>query len=136
MRPKHPVQEFARRLRSFRNTARLQPSGRRRIEHLETRTLLTIAFVAETGLLRITGDDTANFGSISIQEPNILRVSLDEAVREFSIDSVISIVFHGECGDDTFLNSSPIPSILIGCPGKDTLSGGSGNDMLAGAGGG
>ena len=53
----------------------------------------------------------------------------------FSTSQVKWIRFHGYEGDDTFINSTSLPSTAYGGAGNDYLRGGTGNDQLYGGSG-
>ena len=55
-----------------------------------------------------------------------------DGYRFYAFPSVTSIHFHGNAGNDRFINNTSINSVAYGGAGTDTLWGGTGNDELYG----
>ncbi len=98
-------------------------------EQLESRFLLSA--IVRKGVLKITGtlgDDDINIYATKGQ----INVSLNNVIQSFDSLSVKSIRVDGGEGDDWIIDSTKLPSTLLGGLGDDTLSGGSANDLLIG----
>lgn len=83
------------------------------------------------GVLTITGTDGNDAATVEVQGTT-LRVTFRGIPTTYTVSSVKEIVFIGNAGDDTFRNSTSIPSKAYGLDGNDTLIGGSGADFLVG----
>ena len=113
------------------------------LEALESRMMLHSA-VLNNGVLTLTGTASADYTSVVIHTHGTpwtwddeVKVDMSSGINHahtfwFDYDDVFSIVFHGGLGNDEFYNTTVLPSIALGGPGNDTLSGGRGADSLYG----
>lgn len=111
------------------------------IESLADRALPSVSpiHLGAGGVLAIhgtPGNDTATV-STDASNPNQLDVSFNGTTQTFDLTKVKvrRIVFLGGAGDDSFTNSTAIPSVANGGKGNDSLTGGLGNDILIGGAG-
>lgn len=86
----------------------------------------------ESGVLTITGTGLADTASVIASSRITLSVTLNHVTSSYSTSAVGKIVFYGLDGDDTFTNSTSIPSTINGGDGNDILNGGSGDDFIVG----
>jgi hypothetical protein len=131
--------------------SRLAPRRRlrARVEALEGRALMAggVAYNSATREILIEGTSSADVARVAFDYRNPLNVYDDQIVVSLSHDghahtlrlarastTPARIVFRGYAGNDWFSNSTYIASIAYGSWGNDTLSGGSGIDVLYGEG--
>ena len=116
-------------------------SRRLRIEELCARALPSANPVHLTagGILILHGSHEADSASVTIDpnNPNQLSVSFNGAASTFDLSQVYvkKIIFQGGAGDDSFNNTTEIPSQANGGAGNDTLVGGTAADKLIGGAG-
>lgn len=103
-------------------------------QSLEQRNLLAgIFFDSATGILTVAGSSGQDTGQLVFQGDGNVEASLNGVPdQSFSISEVEQLVFIGFGGDDSFENSTSIPSRLLGGDGNDTLQGGSAEDIING----
>ena len=105
------------------------------IEPLESRQLLAANITLNSGgqlILHGTHrDDTA----VVSTDNNQIVVQLNNLNQNFDASQVQQIMFQGRRGDDSFNNTTDLPSIAWGGRGDDTLIGGSANDEIDGGAG-
>ena len=119
-------------------------------QDLEARQMLaSISFDASNGFLTLSGDNTADFGTVTeLVSDNgtsldiTYQVELNGMSETFTNTPITNILFLGNDGNDQFTNNSRLPSfasgglgndIFVGGFGADTFVGGEGNDTLSGA---
>ncbi|HQU42995.1 MAG TPA: hypothetical protein PK867_09290, partial [Pirellulales bacterium] len=97
-----------------------------------------------SALLRVLGNDPgpATSGADTITVGDIAGATAGKDTVDMS--QITAVVIYGEGGDNTLTNNSvgipaqgilPVPALLIGGSGNDTLTGGAGSDMFLGGGG-
>lgn len=92
-----------------------------------------VEFDAQTGLLRIQGDDNDNFSRLVEFPDGTIRVEFDsEPYLFFQSGEIIEVAFKGGDGNDTFLNNTHINSTIEGFGGDDQLYGGFAVDIING----
>lgn len=113
------------------------------IESLESRKVLAASFSIDGSILNITGTENQDFIALGVS-PDGTQFDLNFyihgdlvvqknflPIKEFTL---ITADLGG--GADTFIMGEvPIPALILGGPGYDSLSGGQGHDTLAGQGG-
>lgn len=121
-----------------------RPATRRRnalqLERLESRLALTagISFDARSRVLAIEGTDGADVVTVAVQGSRVvatLQTPDGTTTRSLAASSVARIDVALLAGDDSFTNSTRVPSVVDGGLGDDSLVGGSGNDRLLGGAG-
>jgi hypothetical protein len=129
--------------RPARPSGKLRPKVQRRlrVESLADRAMPSASPVhlSAGGILSIRGtpgDDTATVAA-DASNANQLDVSFNGTTQTFDLTKVHvkRITFVGGAGNDSFTNSTAIPSIASGGAGNDTLTGGLGADKLIGGAG-
>ena len=98
-------------------------------------------------LLRVlgTGPGPLTTGADNITVSDLGGTGTNAAgANNVAMSNITAVVIYGDGGNDTLTNKStgnaalgtkPVPALLIGGSGNDTLTGGSGNDMFLGGGG-
>jgi Ca2+-binding RTX toxin-like protein len=99
----------------------------------------------EDRIVYITGDDWRDQCYVTVDGDEIeIELTVYDAGgdvddtddRDYDLEDIDLIVFHGFSGDDDFWNNTPIPSVAYGGAGDDVLLGGSADDDLYGGAGG
>jgi hypothetical protein len=113
-----------------------------------------LAVVAGTNLLRVFGnapgaltkgnDSIKVFDYAGLTTGNGITTTTNAGASNIQMSNITAVVIYGEGGNDQLTNAStgnpkqgidPVPALLIGGSGNDTLTGGAGNDMFLGGGG-
>lgn len=119
------------------------------VESLEDRRLLAVSaaqFYLNGSKLVVTGSNDADTVTITQAANGNIKAQLESGdesiVLDYLASQVTQIHFVGKDGDDTFVNSTNLPSRAVGEGGNDTLTGGTnvddfdggeGDDLLIGA---
>jgi Ca2+-binding RTX toxin-like protein len=99
------------------------------VEPLENRELLSINLVGtELQVLGTSGADTAQVW----ESGDVIYAELNGARQHWGSWTVRSLRFSGDAGDDSFTNSTNLPTTAYGDAGNDRITGGTGNDTLDG----
>lgn len=105
-----------------------------------------IEYNALTRVVKLNGDNTANYAAVKLDTLNTANPADDQVVvnivvggqayfQKFAPAAVLEVYFYGYGGDDTFYNMTSILSRADGGDGNDSLSGGQGQDFLYGGNG-
>lgn len=86
------------------------------------------------GVVTIEGTATDDTSSVSVSGRNVV-ITLNSSSVIYPTSVVRSLVFKGLDGNDSFSNSTSLPSLALGGNGNDTLSGGNLVDQLFGGAG-
>lgn len=99
------------------------------LESLERRELLAINLVGtELQVIGTSGADTAQVWTSS----GLTYAELNGTRKSWNSAAVTSVRFTGQAGNDTFTNSTSLPTIAYGDAGNDRITTGAGNDTLYG----
>ena len=99
------------------------------LEPLERRELLSINLVGtELQVVGTSGADTAEVWTSS----GLTYAKLNGTSKSWNAGSVASVRFTGKAGNDSFTNSTSLPTIAYGDSGNDRITTGAGNDTLYG----
>lgn len=82
-----------------------------------------------------SGADQASVTSIlprSAGSPSGVKVTINAESKSFAPGTVTKVLFYGYGGNDSFSNTTAIPSTVNGGAGDDTLKGGSAEDLITG----
>jgi Ca2+-binding RTX toxin-like protein len=120
-----------------RKRSRSVRASRLQFESLEERNLLAgIFFDSGTGEVTIGGSESADTASFVSTNATTYRASLTGSPNQtFSTSEVTKVIFVGLGGDDIFVNTTSVETLLLGGDGNDTLNGGSGIDTMNGGNG-
>jgi Calpain family cysteine protease/RTX calcium-binding nonapeptide repeat (4 copies) len=84
------------------------------------------------GVVTIKGGSATDTVTVTSPVRGTITVKRNSYTETFSSADVDKIVFYGNDGNDSFTNSTSIPSEVNGGDGNDTLNGGSGADFIIG----
>lgn len=101
-------------------------------EMLERRLLLSAS--VKGGVLNVNGTNGNNVIVVS-KSGNSINVTIDGATESFPRAGITSVRINGRGGNDSLREKDPLPAIILGAGGADSLFGGNGNDTLAGGAG-
>ena len=91
---------------------------------------IAFTFDAGSGVVTINGTVGNDVSTAAWETRNTLRVTRGTLSATYS--SVKGIVFNGYDGNDSFTNSTTLPSVIDGGDGDDILTGGGGDDFILG----
>ena len=133
------VRGSATRTKKAHSRRRVNHHSALRVESLEPRRLLSVSqilFDAEAAQITISGTSGSDQVTVSYLAPDLINVKVKSGDVsqnvQFPVSSVVAVSFTGEDGNDTFLNTTDVRSIVFGGAGDDVLTGGSGDDELNG----
>lgn len=87
--------------------------------------------IAPNGTLRVTGGEGKDRLLLGVSGANV-NVTINGVAKSFPLLSVKRVEVYGFAGNDRISAALPIPTLLEGSTGDDTLIGGNGDDVLIG----
>lgn len=112
---------------------RYRPESYLHLESLEGRLVLAASVGLDRfGTLRITGSQSDDSVTVSVQRTKVVVTQTAAAAKVFALGRVRSIAFSGLAGDDAFTNHTAIRCVADGGAGNDVLRGGANRDVLRG----